>query len=152
MASESSDQNYEGTQTRRATGDRRKSPASESARRESPQVDIKTLTGTTSRIVEQAAAILEEEIAAGVAAAKRMEERHVNVSELDSERPDEVLKRFRHDAQEVVDILINLASMATRSLGGLTEGAVAVRRAEPEKGGLGAPGGIPTLIVQDTVQ
>lgn len=105
---------------------------------------------TTSRVVHQAASILEEEIAAGVVAAKQVEERFVNVGELRSANPDEVIQRFRRDTHEIVDILLDLAHVATRSLGDLAGRAVRVRpatgRDAAESPGTLAPGNLtPTL-------
>lgn len=74
---------------------------------------------TTSRIVQQAASILEEEIAAGIVAAQRIENKFVDVAGLRSGRPDELLSRFRRDAHEVIDILVDLAAAAARTAGKL---------------------------------
>jgi len=84
---------------------------------------------TTSRIVRQAASILEEEIAAGVVAAKQVEQRFIDVDALRSGDPGEVIQRFRRDTHEVVDILLDLAHAASRSLGDVAGRAVRLRPA-----------------------
>jgi hypothetical protein len=85
------------------------------------------VAGKTSRIVQQAASILEEEIAAGVSAAKRVEERFVNVEKLRGGNQQEVMQRFRRDAHEVVDILIDMVALASNSISVLGERAIRVR-------------------------
>lgn len=100
---------------------------------------LRSAVGATSRIVQQAATILEEEIAAGIVAAKRVEGRLVDVQKLRGADPQEVMQRFRRDAHEVVDILIDLVNVATNSLGGLAQRVVRIR----EGGGSADDGGKP---------
>lgn len=91
---------------------------------------VEGAAAATSRIVQKAASILEEEIAAGIVAAKQVEARYVNVSELRQGQPEEVLLRFRRDAHEVLDMLMDMASLATRSVGNLAQRVVSVRPGE----------------------
>ncbi len=84
---------------------------------------------TTSRIVRQAASILEEEIAAGVVAAKQVEQRFIDVDTLRTGDPGEVIQRFRRDTHEVVDIILDLAHAASRSVGDVAGRAVRLRPA-----------------------
>ncbi|UOD27501.1 hypothetical protein INH39_18450 [Massilia violaceinigra] len=96
------------------------------------------MAGKTSRIVQQAASTLEEEIALGVAAAKRVEMRFVDVDKLRAGDPADVMQRFRRDAHEVVDILLDMVVLASNSLGALSERVVTVRpggAAAPKQGG-----------------
>jgi hypothetical protein len=76
----------------------------------------KGLSETTTKIVRQAATILETELAAGIKAAKKAEEQFVNVEKMRTEKPDEVIQRFRRDAHEVVDILIDVVNAGLRSI------------------------------------
>jgi len=82
---------------------------------------VKGLARSASRIVSQATTILEEELAAGIGAAKDIEARLLNVAEMRSTNPDEVMARFRKDAHEVVDIVLDLINVPTRSLNGLVQ-------------------------------
>jgi hypothetical protein len=84
------------------------------------------MAGATSRIVQQAASILEEEISAGIVAARRVEERFIDVQKLRTKNPEEIMQRFRRDSHEVVDILVDLVSLATNSIGGLAQRAIKV--------------------------
>lgn len=97
---------------------------------------VRGLARSASRIVSQAATILEEEFAAGIGAAKQIETRFLDVAEMRSANADEVMTRFRKDAHEVVDIALDLLSASTRSLGGLAQrisvGDTAARDAEGE--------------------
>lgn len=93
-------------------------------RRDAPGEPAGGLFEATSRIVRQAASILEEEIAAGVVAAKMVEKKFVDVDALRAGDPSEVIQRFRRDTHEVVDIFLDLAHVATRSLGDVASRAV----------------------------
>ena len=77
-------------------------------------------------VVARAASILEEEIAAGVVAAKNVESRFVDVKASRSGKPEEVLPRFRRDAHEVVDILMDLVNVATRTVSGFTQSVIKI--------------------------
>ena len=106
---------------------------------------IKGLANATSRVVQQAASILEEEVAAGIIAAKDVENRLINVEDLRSGKPDEVIHRFRRDAHEVMDIFIDLAHAATQYVGGLAQRVVTIRGSEKGKKPDTASGQLPTL-------
>lgn len=108
---------------------------------------VGTVASTTARIVQQAASILEEEIAAGVIAAKQVEGRFLNVNKLRSGGPDELMHRFRRDAHEVVDILMDVVNAATSSLGGLAQRAVTIRGGGARKPEAREGGAIPTLVM-----
>jgi hypothetical protein len=82
---------------------------------------IRGVARSASRIVSQAATILEEELSAGIGAAKQIEERFLNVAETRSTNPDEVIALFRKDAHEVVDIVLDVLSASTRSITGLAQ-------------------------------
>ena len=70
-----------------------------------------------ARVVHQAASILEEELARGILAAQEVEARFIDVSALRSEDPAHVMQRFRRDAHELVDILIDLVHVSVRTVG-----------------------------------
>lgn len=76
------------------------------------------LAGTTSRVVQQAASILEEEIAAGIIAAKQVEKRFMDPDSPRSKKSDALIQRLRSDLHEVVDIILDLISTATEYVGG----------------------------------
>lgn len=114
---------------------------------------FKEFAGTTSRLVQQAASILEEEIAAGIVAAKKVEEQFIRVNEIRSGKPDELMQRFRRDAHEVVDILLDLLTSATKYFGGLTQRVITIRgvgRKQTEEHT--APGQLPTLMIPKSIK
>jgi hypothetical protein len=133
-------------------------PASDgdSAQSFDPLATLRALPASTSRIVEQAASILEEEIAAGIVAAKRVEGRFVDVGKMRGKDTQEVMQRFRHDAHEVLDILVDMVNIATNSLGDLTQRVITITSGQPtapgRKNQLASPGGIPTLNVDQPVK
>jgi hypothetical protein len=117
---------------------------------------LRGAVGATSRIVQQAASILEEEIAAGIVAAKRVEVRLVDVQKLRDADPQEVMQRFRRDAHDVVDILIDLVNVVTNSLGGLAQRVVRIGETAAGTGsgqarGVGAAA-VPSLSVAQPVR
>lgn len=91
-------------------------------------VDVfKGFAKTTAHLVQQAASILEEELAAGIKATKMVEERFLNVNELRSGEKEEVFQRFRRDAHELVDILIDVVGTTSKSMGNLAKRIVSIR-------------------------
>jgi hypothetical protein len=92
-----------------------------------PAEVIKDFTETTGRVVRQAAGILEEEVAAGISAVKKLEQGFLNVGELRASEKDQVLQRFRRDAHEVVDIALDVLSTASRYVSDLAGEAVTIR-------------------------
>jgi hypothetical protein len=78
-------------------------------------------------IVREAAAILEEEIAAGIVAAKKVEERFVNVKELRSGDPSDLVNRFRRDAHDILDIVLDLVQVTVGSAVTLTQNGLPLR-------------------------
>ncbi len=75
----------------------------------------KSFSETTSKVVQQAASILESEIAAGVKIAQQTENRFPQVEKFRAEKPDEVMQRFRRDAHEVVDIFIDVVGATLKA-------------------------------------
>jgi hypothetical protein len=112
---------------------------------------IKGLARGASRIVAQAASILEEELATGIDAAKQIEERFVNVADMRSANPDEVMARFRDDAHQVVDIVLDLINVPTRSLGDWAQRVVSIRP-DDGKTPTASPAEAPTIAVPSALR
>lgn len=112
------------------------------------------LTSEALRIVEQAASILEEEIAAGIVAAKKVEERYVDVNALRSGASEQVIQRFRKDAHEVLDILLDLVNLSFTALTGLGERAMKIRGVvgTKEKPAARTEESLPELVVAEAVK
>jgi hypothetical protein len=85
----------------------------------------------TSSVVSQASSILEAEVAAGIVAAKQAEERVLRRQAAPRGEMAEVMRRFRTDAHELVDVLMNLVDAAAESFAVVSEGT----GGPPQQGG-----------------
>ena len=105
------------------------------------------------RIVEQAASILEEEISAGIVAAKKVEERYVNVNSLRTGEAQEVMQRFRQDAHEVLDIVLDLINLSINAVSGMSERAMNIRSTTVTKeNGNGKEEALAELIIPEVLK
>lgn len=111
------------------------------------QRDDETATQAARRVVKQATAILEEEVASGIGAVKKAEHRMIDVPSLRAKNPDAVIHRFRRDAHEVVDILVDLAGAAIDSVGSVARRAVEIRGEASRT----TPAGVATVPVPEAV-
>ena len=102
-----------------------------------------------TRIVEDAASILEEELASGIDVARNVEQR-LFATERRERDPEAIVPRFRQDAHEIVDLAVDVLSGALTSLGGLAKSAVSVRDQGGGDGGR-APSRVPTLVMPASV-
>ena len=91
---------------------------------------FRSFADRTSQVVMQAASILEEEVAAGIRAAKQIENKFIDVEELRSGKPDEVLQRFRRDAHELVDIILDIVGAAAINASRIAQRAITIRAGE----------------------
>ena len=66
---------------------------------------IQKISGSSSQIVMDAAALLDEEIASGIVAAKQAQQRLQKERRIDPNDFAEALKRFQGDAHDVVSLL-----------------------------------------------
>lgn len=71
----------------------------------------------TPTIVLRAASIIEEEVATGIGAVKRIEQRFLDIDALRAQHPDHVMSRFRRDAHEAVDIILDIVTAAAQTVG-----------------------------------
>jgi hypothetical protein len=99
------------------------------------------------RIVQKAVSVLEEEIKIGIDATQRIEQKLVDVDKLRASQ--EIVQRFRRDAHDVVDILIDMVNVATNSLEQMTHRVIRVVEGDDPKRPFRrvAEAGIPTLSV-----
>jgi len=77
--------------------------------------------GDAQRILKTAVDVLEEEIAAGILAAKKLEKKVINVDEVRSTNPEELMSRVRRDVHDAVDIFLDAVTALTNHFSGLTE-------------------------------
>lgn len=120
------------------------------------------ILGSASRIVFKAAGILEEEIARGIIAARQIEEKYTDVPKLragegalENRHLEDLLVRFRKDAHDVIDLVIDFAALAANNVGKLSDQLVNIRQdtgsKEGSKGPAPAPEQVPLIRVNKTL-
>jgi hypothetical protein len=77
------------------------------------------MLNNAQRILSTAANVLEEEIAAGILAAKRIEKKVIDTDNLNDD-PQELMSRIRRDTHEAVDLFLDAMTALTQQLGILT--------------------------------
>ena len=77
--------------------------------------------GDAQRILKTAVDVLEEEIAAGIVAAKKLEKKVINVDEVRSTNPEELMSRIRRDTHDAVDIFLDAVTALTNYFSNLTQ-------------------------------
>lgn len=78
---------------------------------------IGEISSSAARIIQQATNVLEEEVAAGIQAARDVESRFIDVEKERTHDPVEIISRIRKDAHELIDILVDLAGVAGNRAG-----------------------------------
>lgn len=86
------------------------------------------IVDSASKIVLKAANILEEEIARGIVAAKQIEGKLTDVQKLRGGNKEELLTRFRQDAHDVIDLLIDFTTIAVKNVGSLTSRIINIKQ------------------------
>lgn len=97
-----------------------------------PLDSIGSAADSATNLIQRAASVLEEELAAGIVAARRVEGQLLDVNAL-QDRDDadaELLVRFRRDAHDVIDILVDVAASAVGGIGGIARRAVRISSAD----------------------
>lgn len=89
---------------------------------------IGSIVDNASKIVLKAANILEEEIARGIVTARQIEGRLTNVEKLRGGNKEELLVRFRQDAHDVIDLLIDFTAIALKGVGNLSSRIINIKQ------------------------
>ncbi|HVR06051.1 MAG TPA: hypothetical protein VMS02_08410 [Solirubrobacteraceae bacterium] len=79
-----------------------------------------------SRLVEDAALILEEELAAGIDAARNVEQRLFGEGHDAQRNPEAVVQRFRRDAHDIVDLAVDVIGRALNTVGSVADRTIRV--------------------------
>ena len=66
---------------------------------------VQEMGDSTARVVQEAAALLDEEVAAGIVAAKKVQQRFQSERRVDSADFKEALQRFQSDGHQIIDEL-----------------------------------------------
>ena len=78
------------------------------------------IMNSAQKMVSSAVNVLEEEIAAGILAAKKLENKLIDVEEVRSNQ-DELMNRIRRDTHEAVDLFLDAFAALTQQLNGFIE-------------------------------
>lgn len=108
---------------------------------------IQGFVSSSSQVVQKAASILEEEIAAGIVAAKEVENKFVNVQKIRTQPREETIQRFRHDSHEIVDILLDLLDVSVKNAGGIAKKIINIGTRTSEKGTEQSSSDMPVLNI-----
>ncbi|WP_114792867.1 hypothetical protein U0035_03030 [Niabella yanshanensis] len=79
------------------------------------------MISNANKVLSAAVNVLEEEIAAGILAAKKIETKIIDVDNI-REDPQDLMNRIRRDVHEAVDLLMDSVTAITMQLGVLTQG------------------------------
>ena len=77
------------------------------------------MISNAQKVLSSAVNVLEEEIAAGILAAKRIEKKVINVDEF-SNNPEDLMNRIRRDSHEALDLFLDALNAITKQLGVLS--------------------------------
>ncbi|WOD42558.1 hypothetical protein [Hwangdonia lutea] len=89
-------------------------------RDDEPWIDSDRVMNKAQSIVNSAVNVLEEEIAAGILAAKKIEKKLIDVDEIRSD-PDALMNRIRRDSHEVLDLVIDGFAAITAQMNEVVE-------------------------------
>lgn len=82
-------------------------------------IDKDKILSNAQEIINSAVNVLEEEIAAGILAAKKVEKEVIDVDDI-RHNPDDLMNRIRRDTHEVVDLFIDALTAITKHVGELS--------------------------------
>lgn len=78
------------------------------------------MLNNAQRVMRSAVEVLEEEIAAGILAAKRIEKKVIDVEDIKS-NPENLMNRIRRDTHEALDIFLDAFASLSKQVGILTD-------------------------------
>ena len=74
------------------------------------------MISNAQRVLSSAVNVLEEEIAAGILAAKRIEKKVINVDDIRN-NPEDLMNRIRRDSHEALDLILDALTAITKQMG-----------------------------------
>lgn len=83
-------------------------------------LDPNNMMNNAQKVINSAVNVLEEEIAAGILAAKKMERQFLDVDDLRSD-PENLMNRIRRDSHEALDIFLDAFASLTKQIGVLND-------------------------------
>jgi hypothetical protein len=120
--------------TKKARGSTKRSRGSTNPMRESTErapeqsaEEARNGLGTrASKLVEEAALILEEELAMGIDVARNVEQRLFGEELGAQQNPEAVVQRFRRDAHDIVDLAVDVIGRALSTVGSVADRTVRI--------------------------
>jgi hypothetical protein len=88
--------------------------------------DITAAAASAARLVQRAGSILEEELSVGITALDRLENRFVDVDRMRDPETHELLNRFRTDAHQIVDLVLDIVGTSFDTVGRIADGGVSI--------------------------
>lgn len=88
--------------------------------------DVAAAAASAARLVQRAGVILEEELASGLDALDRLEQRYVDVDRVRDPETFVLLSRFRADAHQIVDLLIDVIGASIDGVGKLADQGISI--------------------------
>ena len=76
------------------------------------------ILSSAQKVINSAVSVLEEEIAAGILAAKKIEKKVLDVDHIRND-PDDLMNRIRRDTHEAVDLFLDALSAITKQVNSL---------------------------------
>ncbi len=84
-------------------------------------MDPNKMAGDAQRMLKSAVDVLEEEIAAGILAAKKLEKKVINVEEVRGDNPTELMSRIRRDTHDAIDIILDAVTVLVNQFSNLSD-------------------------------
>ena len=78
------------------------------------------ILSSAQKVINSAVNVLEEEIAAGILAAKKIERKVLDLDEIQTD-PDDLMNRIRRDTHEAVDLFMDAITALTKQINKLTD-------------------------------
>jgi hypothetical protein len=88
--------------------------------------DVAAVATSAARLVQRAGMILEEELSVGIAALDRIENRFVDVDKVRDPETHELLNRFRTDAHQIVDLLLDVVGSSFDAVGKIADDGISI--------------------------
>jgi small ligand-binding sensory domain FIST len=97
-------------------------------------MDTRKVINSAQQLLHTAVNVLEEEIAAGVLAAKKLEEKIIDVDALRG-GPDDLMKSIRRNTHDAVDIFLDAVTLLTNHISTLTASVNTEKKRASERTG-----------------
>ncbi|WP_346237023.1 hypothetical protein ABDK00_012710 [Niabella insulamsoli] len=115
------------------------------------KLDPNNMMSNAQRVLSSAVNVLEEEIAAGILAAKKIEGEIIDVEDL-REDPQDLMNRIRRDIHEAVDLIMDSVTAMARHFGSLSDTVLNKKSEEKPAPQQDSPQAIPVITASKPVK